>query len=191
MSVAVASVVHEHPRDERPHALTNAQVGVLLFLASEALLFAGLVAAAIVLRAGDPKWSAAQRELLPALGWIGTALLLAGSLAVARALARARRGTASRTLLAVAAACGLAFLGVQASEYALLLDGGMRWTSGVLGSCFWVLTFVHGLHVLAGVAWIATVAARAGNAERIELASWYWHLVDGVWIVLFGFFYLL
>ena len=72
----------------RANALSNAQVGVLLFLASEALLFAGLVSAAIVLRAGDPRWHAGKEELVPVLGWLGTALLLGGSVAVAKALAR-------------------------------------------------------------------------------------------------------
>jgi heme/copper-type cytochrome/quinol oxidase subunit 3 len=180
--------------DLRPHRAVR--TGVLLFLATEVMFFAGLVSAAIVLRAADPGWRAASERLEIGPAVAGTVLLLASSLVVALAARRARRAGAAGPLragLVVAALLGAAFLALQAFEYRALLAEGVDWRSGVFGSTFWTLTAVHGLHVLAGVAWLALVAlARPGTiVERAELAGWYWHLVDGVWLVLFTLFHLL
>jgi len=168
---------------------SRAEIGVLLFLATEVLFFAGLVAAALVLRAADPAWGSGAARVAWMPGLLGTALLLAGSLALGRALRpAAQRGL--RAALLSAAVLGLAFLGLMAWEWRALFALGFDWRSGTFGSCFFVLTGLHGLHVLGGVAWTAVLALRTpAQASAARLASWYWHLVDGVWLVLFALFY--
>lgn len=174
-------------------AYTPSEIGVLLFLAGEVMLFAGLLAAAIVLRADHAAWARGAEELSRGAGAFGTFLLLGASFVLARALKRAhgRPGASLRGASALAALLGVAFLALQGFEYRALLEQGLSWRSGVFGSCFYVLTAVHGLHVLVGVLWLASNALFAArDVQRARLASWYWHLVDGVWIALFLFFYL-
>lgn len=172
-------------------AYTPAEIGVLLFLAGEVMLFAGLLAAAIVLRADDAAWARGAAGLSRGAGALGTFLLLGASFVLARALKQGRTGGSLRGASALAALLGFGFLALQGFEYRALLEDGLSWHSGVFGSCFYVLTAVHGLHVLVGVLWLASNALlAASDVQRARLASWYWHLVDGVWIALFVFFYL-
>lgn len=192
-----APVVAGAPGAGPRRAYTTAEVGFLLFLASEVMFFAGLVAAAIVLRSADPGWRYGTAFLSRPAGIAGMALLLLGSFGLVRATSRGVPGERElRRSAALAAVFGAAFLGLQAWEWRLLLAADRGWARDVFGSCFWVLTGLHGLHVLVGVAWLAGLAARgaAGAAAlraRTQLATWYWNLVDAVWIVLYVFFYLL
>lgn len=179
--------------NESGPALSRATVGVYLFLAGEVMFFAGLVAAAIVLRSADTSWNTARESLALAPAAAGTALLVCGSLALELGLRGARSGRTRvlRRALFASAALGAAFVALQALEYRELLAHGLRWTSGVFGSCFYVLTALHALHVCAGVSWLALVAcARERQLERAALATAYVHLVGVVWIGLFLFFYL-
>lgn len=180
------------PAHESGPALSRATVGVYLFLASEVLFFAGLVAAAIVLRSGDAGWNAARGSLAFAPAAAGTALLVASSFVLEAGLrgARAGRERSLRTALFASAALGACFLALQLFEYDTLLAHGLRWTSGVFGSCFYVLTALHALHVGAGITWLALVAcARERRGEHAALAAAYWHLVGAVWLGLFLLFY--
>lgn len=195
MTTAHASAVHDPRRAATGY--TNGEVGVLLFLATEVMLFAGLVAAVLVLRAADRSWSAGPQHLSIGAGAAGTALLAASALALGFGLARARRPGGERALrggLALAALFGAGFVALQAFEYRALLAEGFTWRSGPFGSAFFVLTGLHGAHVLAGVAWNALLALRSPTrpnaVHAARLASWYGYLVDGVWVVLFALFYL-
>lgn len=192
---------------------TRGEIGVLLFLAGEVMLFAGLISAAIVLRADDPRWGSGAAHLSIGVGFVATALLASASGVLAFALARARRASGNAARASLRAAClvsallGAAFLALQAFEYRELLAHGLSWRSGVFGSCFFTLTAVHGLHVFGGVAWLALCGLCAPrdvtrvspgdvtrvsprDVTRVRTASWYWHLVDGVWLALLCFFYL-
>lgn len=179
-------------------ALTRGEIGVLLFLAGEVMFFAGLVAAAIVLRSADTGWNTARAALALPPALAGTALLVMSSIVLELGLRRVRGGDARRgdaralrTALLASALLGAAFVALQLFEYRTLLAHDLRWTSGVFGSCFYVLTALHALHVCAGVLWLAFVAFATGpRLERATLASWYWHLVGVVWIGLFLFFYI-
>lgn len=174
-------------------ALSRATVGVYFFLAGEVMFFAGLVAAAIVLRSADATWNTARESLALAPAAAGTALLVLSSVALEFGLRGARSGRTRglRGALFASAALVAAFVAVQGLEYRELLAHGLRWTSGVFGSCFYVLTALHALHVCAGALWLAFVAcARERQIERAALATAYVHLVGVVWLGLFLFFYL-
>lgn len=181
----------------RKRAYTPVEVGFLLFLASEVMFFAGLFAAAIVLRSGDPRWGSGSAFLSRGAGIAGMGLLLLGSYGLVRATSRAVPSLRElRVSAALAVVFGAAFLGLAAWEYRVLLQAHRDWTRDVFSSCFWGLTGVHALHVLAGLAGLAWLAARAGSdaaasCARMRLATWYWNLVDAVWIALYLFFYLL
>ena len=102
------------------------------------------------------------------------------------------------------AAFGASFVGMQVFEWSKLIEEGVRpWGNPMgaaqFGSCFFMITGFHGLHVSAGVIYLLIVAKRVnsgfymeryGNLEMVEIAGLYWHFVDLVWVFIFAFFYL-
>jgi cytochrome oxidase Cu insertion factor (SCO1/SenC/PrrC family) len=88
---------------------------------------------------------------------------------------------------------GGAFLSLQLQEYTGLLARGILPRTNLYWSSFFVLTGVHGLHVLGGLvalAWAGRRALQRRGALALELVSHYWHFVDGVWLLLFTLLYL-
>ena len=87
---------------------------------------------------------------------------------------------------------GFTFLGFQVYEYALAYSHGLKMTTGVYGSTFFMLTGFHGFHVTLGATMLVVILVRAikghFTAERhfaFEAVAWYWHFVDVVWLGLF------
>jgi cytochrome c oxidase subunit 3 len=100
--------------------------------------------------------------------------------------------------LGVSLLLGVIFLCGQAYEYSTLIEEGMTLSSGVFGSTFYTLTGFHGAHVAGGAAFILIVLLRARSGQftaryhdTVEMASYYWHFVDVVWLGLFSTIYLL
>jgi cytochrome c oxidase subunit 3 len=116
-----------------------------------------------------------------------------------------RRDRLKTTLLMLAtAALGATFVSMQAFEWThLILKEGVRpWGNPLgapqFGSCFFMITGFHGLHVSIGVIYLSIIASkvarghyeRKGNYEVVEIAGLYWHFVDLVWVFIFALFYL-
>jgi cytochrome c oxidase subunit 3 len=87
---------------------------------------------------------------------------------------------------------GVTFIGLQAYEYTHAYHSGLKLTTGVYGSTFFMLTGFHGLHVTIGAIMLSVMLARSfkGHFDEhhhfaFEAAAWYWHFVDVVWILLF------
>ncbi|NVD97203.1 heme-copper oxidase subunit III family protein [Massilia sp. BJB1822] len=114
---------------------------------------------------------------------------------------RRDRKMAARLMLATAL-FGACFVGMQAFEWSKLIAEGVRpWGNPMgaaqFGSCFFMITGFHGLHVTAGVIYLSIVAMRVlrGRYEQVgydivEIAGLYWHFVDLVWVFIFALFYL-
>ncbi len=184
------------------------RLGMLVFLASEIMLFGGLFAAAMVLRLTHPAdYAAAAHRLDLALGTLNTAILLTSSLAAALAVEAARSRRPGRAALALAATLllGAAFLGAKALEYAqeyregLMPGTALAHFDGPVAQLFmnfyFASTGLHALHVLAGLALLAAVAcSRSARSDPHALlignAALYWHLVDVVWVFLYPTLYL-
>jgi len=89
---------------------------------------------------------------------------------------------------------GIYFFYFQACEY---LETGFSINDGIYGSLFFVLTGLHGVHVIIGTLFLIVCCIRlfyshftSGNHFAFEAAAWYWHFVDVVWILLFLLVYL-
>ena len=194
----------------RRHA--TARLGMWLFLGSESLLFAGLLALFAAYRVMYPTaFHAAAAHANLALGTINTYILLTSSLTVALALHATQHGRRRATVawLVVTIAFGLAFDALKLVEYAQHLRDGFApghyysATSlppfGVLYfTLYYLLTGLHALHVTAGVIVLAWLALRARRGDFspdshvvLECGALYWHLVDLVWIFLWPILYLL
>jgi cytochrome c oxidase subunit 3 len=199
--------------EREPEARTGAagaKLGMWLFLFTELLFFGGMFLLYAVYRgryAAGFHAAAAEENTLVGAG--NTALLLTNSLTMALAVAALRAGRIRRSLLAQGATIlmGLGFLGVKGAEWAAKIALGLYPGSAELlrrshgevlfFGLYYVMTGVHGIHVLIGVGLIgvtlALTARGAITAERfalLENAGLFWHFVDVVWIWLFPLFYL-
>jgi cytochrome c oxidase subunit 3/cytochrome o ubiquinol oxidase subunit 3 len=93
----------------------------------------------------------------------------------------------------------MVFLAGTAQEwYRLSVDHGLTLGTNLFGTTFYALVGLHAVHVAVGVImlvllWVLTWAGelQPGHAERAELVSWYWHFVDGVWIVVLMVVYII
>jgi heme/copper-type cytochrome/quinol oxidase subunit 3 len=170
------------------------KVGVWWFLASEIMLFGGLIASYIVFRLGGSGWHEASAHVSVTLGAVNTLILLTSSLTVVQAFAAAERENAPalRLFLGLTILGGLAFLGIKAIEYTTEIRAGFTPGAGIFWSFYYTMTGLHALHVLAGIVLnaILFLAARVRTPRRVELAGLYWHFVDVVWIFLFPLLYL-
>lgn len=171
-----------------PHTPDRARLGVLVFLATEVMFFAGLFSALVVL---SPVKS---MQLDVALASAMTAMLVGSSVALHVALLRRTAARAQALLLAFGALLlGALFLATMTYEWSVLLTAGHLPATDLWHACFYVLTGVHGLHVLVGVLWLAAGwvgLARGSRGRALELGALYWHFVDAVWLLLFWKLYL-
>jgi cytochrome c oxidase subunit 3/cytochrome o ubiquinol oxidase subunit 3 len=131
---------------------------------------------------------------------VNTACLLSSSLTMMLAVRALQRGTRLRHGLWLMATMLLAleFVGGTAWEWRnMIVHDGLLPSTNLFGSTFYTLVGFHGLHVTVGVIAMAIVlglviARRIDQrqSEGVEMVSWYWHLVDGVWVVIFSVVYL-
>ena len=178
--------------DPRPDTgVNNVQLGMWLFLASEAMLFGGLFSAYFMLRAGSPvAWEPLRDHLAGAL--VATVLLLAGTALVGIA-ARSRRPYQP---LAVSMLLALAFCVYKSADHQALFTAGRGPATSTQMATYFLLTGVHLMHVFAGAlagAWLIAASGRTPDpamlANRVRATSLYWYFVDAVWLVMLVVFY--
>jgi cytochrome c oxidase subunit III len=190
---------HEHEG-----GINTALLGMLLFIGSEVMFFAGLFAAYFNARAAAPAWppEGLEHVIEPnLLVLLATGLLVFSSLTMQWGVWRIRKGdrTGLNRAVAVTLILGIIFLLMQAYDYyELVSHHHFGINSGVYGTLFFTLTGFHGAHVFGGVVGLAIILLRgvagqfsARHHIAVEAVSAYWHFVDVVWIVLFATLYFL
>ena len=182
--------VLENPR---PAPLVpNAVLGMLMFLFTEIMLFAGLISAHSIARASSVVgWPPPGQPRLPfeetALNTV--ALLLSGVLVffAQRSLRRDRKRT--ETLLALGIALGTFFVAFQGAEWLGLIREGLTLTSSTHGAFFYLIVGVHGLHAIAALAALARVGIRLRRGvlaqSSLTATALFWYFVVGVWPVIY------
>ncbi len=183
--------------------ISNPILGMLLFITSEVMFFAGLFAAYFSTRAANKPWPPGQFDgiLNPlSLILIATIILITSSFTCQFAIWSIRKGDRKGFIrnISVTFVLGIAFLLLQAYDYSLLFADGMTLGSGPFGTTYFTLTGFHGAHVFGGVLMLGVILYRgmAGqfsskHHDAVEAVSLYWHFVDVVWIILFSVLYLL
>jgi cytochrome c oxidase subunit 3 len=196
MATAEAAAEDAAPVAGAPTSPSPLSVGVVVWLASELMFFAGLFAAWFTLRAGNDPWPPDGVELEIARTAAATAVLVASSGTVHLAVVAARRADRAAAVrwLAVSGALGATFLANTVAEWAA---ADFSIDSHAYGSIFYLLTGFHGLHVLGGILLMGAIAgavagrSRAPAAATVEVCAAYWHFVDVVWVAVFATVYLL
>jgi cytochrome c oxidase subunit 3 len=170
-----------------------------IFLASLAVLFAASVAAYLVVRARAEVWPPPDMPALPRGLWVSTVVILISSGTIQGALASIRRGRygALIGLLLITTLLGLVFLVSQAVNWAWLISLQATASAGLYMFTFYMLTALHGLHVIGGLGLLVVVTAKAfvgrysaGDHTGVRHAAMYWHFLDGVWLVMFVLLFL-
>jgi cytochrome c oxidase subunit III len=161
--------------DGRPLPAGTRRIGMWLGLAAISMMFIGLTSAYVASRGLGPAWE--QVHLRPLI-WIDTAVLLLSSYTIEQA--RRRR---SARWLSVTWLLGLAFLAGQLTVFGQLADEGLYLNTGRQSSFYYVLTGLHGLHVLGGILALAWTTVRM-RAATLEVTSTYWHFMGVLWLYL-------
>lgn len=197
--------VHVHRDDE------GSKLGMWLFLFTEVLLFGGLFILYAGYRFAYPDgFVAAASEMNTFIGAINTIVLLTSSLTVALSIAALQKNhkRLALNLLWFTLICGLVFLTNKYFEWSHEIHNGIypkgpaldNMSSGeiIYFGLYFVMTGLHGLHVIVGMIFIGFVMnfisrdiITATNFQKLENAGLYWHLVDLIWIFLFPLFYLI
>jgi cytochrome c oxidase subunit 3 len=194
----------------REGGISNVVLGMVLFITSEVMFFAGLFAAYFNVRAQAPAWP--PKEFVGFLEWLPTAeeiipvvtvatiLLILSSVTCQMALRGIARGDHRALVrgIAVTFVLGATFIVMQGFDYLMLYSKGLRLDSGPYGTTFYTLTGFHGAHVIAGLVMLGVVLYRsmtgqfsAKHHDMVLATALYWDFVDVVWIVLFAVLYII
>ncbi len=170
------------------------RLGLWMFLATVAMLFAAFASAYLVRRGGSD-W---MRINLPPVLWLNTALLVAGSgaLEAAHAVGARRRWLSASAACGVALALGVGFLLGQLVAWEQLLSAGVDMPESPHSSFFYMLTGAHALHVVAALGvmlWTGLLTwTGAGRrqprrwAAAMHSTRTIWHFLLGVWLFVFA-----
>ncbi|PAQ01501.1 cytochrome c oxidase subunit 3 [Mesorhizobium mediterraneum] len=171
--------------------LPTAKIGLGVFLAVVGCLFA-LFTSAYFMRMALSDWQALP---LPRVLWFNTGVLVLSSVALQCAAVAARRGQIDtvRLGLVTAGLTALAFLIGQLVAWRELTADGYLLTANPANSFFYLITGMHGLHILGGLVGLSRTTAGAWDGARperlrlsVELCAMYWHFLLFVWLAIFA-----
>ncbi len=186
----------------RPIATTRSASGiptgrlaVWWVIASEIVIFGGLLASYIMHRLSHDAWAVQAANTNTWIGAFNTFVLLTSSLFAVLAHAAAVEGNGKKAarLLLYTSAGGATFIAVKSYEWFTEISHGFTITSNTFWSFYYTAAGLHALHVIAGVIIMLIVAkdaARNLELHRVELIGIYWHFVDIIWIFLFPLLYI-
>ncbi|MCE7892103.1 MAG: cytochrome c oxidase subunit 3 [Deltaproteobacteria bacterium] len=165
-------------------------MGMLIFVFTEVMLFAGLISAFTIVRSSAVVWPPPGQPRLPFEATaFNTAVLLASGASLQWARRRFDRSRASaRTPLALAIALGAFFVVVQGAEWVAMIGQGLTLRSSTLGSFFYLIVGVHALHALAALVLLGVTFRRLQRgwlaSTQLGTAEVLWYFVVLVWPVL-------
>ncbi|PAU93465.1 cytochrome C oxidase subunit III [Aliifodinibius salipaludis] len=203
----------QHHFVDADQQFATAKLGMWIFLVTEILMFGGLFAAYIVFRLWYPDlFTQASTELNTFWGGVNTVVLIGSSLTVAMAIKSAQLNQKKNIAinLGITLALAAVFMVIKYFEWTHKFElgifpgqfydfGGIEHEkANVFFSLYYLMTGLHGIHVLVGMGLMGWLLWRSLNNHfnseyytPIEITGLYWHLVDIIWIFLFPLFYLI
>jgi len=184
-----------YPLATNHNPLTTTHYGMLAFLASEVALFSTLIVTYLMLIGSDKVGPTPREALSLPLVIATTCCLLASSATIHKAEGYLRLGQPEKFQSWWAATIGLGIVFLLGTAYEwreLIVEHHLTISRNLFGSTYYTLVGFHGLHVTCGVLTMLALWALASrrhvsteNSLAVELAAWYWHFVDVVWVVVF------
>lgn len=182
------------PRRPNPPSARRHTTAILLLMVSIFMLFMAMVSAFIFLRATNTRWVPLR---LPAIVWFNTVVLITSSVCIERARRRLSSGDVHqfRKIWTVATGLGVLFLIGQLIAWRQLVSEGLYVATNQASSFFYIFTGLHGLHIIGGICGLLYVAFRKFEYSRVprtvaaQVASYFWHFLDGLWIFLLALLY--
>jgi heme/copper-type cytochrome/quinol oxidase subunit 3 len=199
MTTTTASSVErrEPPRARKP-VVPNGVLGMLLFIGTELMFFAGFISAFSIVKTRAPSggWPPPGQPRLPILETaFNTGALLASGLVLllaARAFKVEKRS--ARIPLLISIVLGSVFVVFQGVEWVALLKEGLTLVSSTHGSFFYTIVGVHALHVVVALGALLWAYGRLNKNRLDEGAFWttrlLWYFVVGIWPVIYWRVYL-
>jgi heme/copper-type cytochrome/quinol oxidase subunit 3 len=192
------TAVATQPRLERTPRIRAAVFGMLIFVATEIMFFAGLMSAFVIARSHALGWPPPGQPRLPVLATALNTLVLLASGAVLASAGRASATVLGRhralRRLGVAVALGALFVTVQGVEWARLLAYGLTMRSSQYGSFFYLIVGMHAAHAVAAIAALLYARTRLARSalsdDAFTAVRVFWYFVVGVWPVLYAVVYL-
>jgi cytochrome c oxidase subunit 3 len=196
---AHAEAAHHGPPIAHQSSRVNAPtLGMLLFIASEVMVFGSFFTAYFFIRiVNEYPWPPEGDELPVFVAGVNTAILVTSSFTMHWALQSIKRGSRAglQAGMVLTFALGLVFLLTQAREYSRV---GFAPHDNAFGTIFYGLTGLHGAHVFIGLTLLLMVTIRAFRGHfspehhhGVEIPGIYWHFVDVMWIVVYTTIYIL
>ncbi|MGM0545973.1 MAG: cytochrome c oxidase subunit 3 family protein [Bacteroidota bacterium] len=212
-SSATHSRFMQHHFVDADQQFEAAKMGMWIFMVTEILMFGGLFAAYIVFRLWYPDlFTQASTQLDTFWGAVNTVVLIGSSLTVAMAIKSAQKNQIKNIAINLGITLALAGvfmvikyfewthkfeLGIFPGEF-YAFDGIEHEKANVFYSLYYLMTGLHGIHVLIGMGlmgWLLWRALKGHFSSEyytpVEITGLYWHLVDIIWIFLFPLFYLI
>lgn len=175
--------------------MTSGRLAVWWLIASEIVIFGGILSSYLMHRLGHPEWGTYSVATNMWIGGFNTLVLLSSSLSavMAHRAADAGDGPKAARFLGLTILGALTFLTVKGFEWHHEITHGYTITANGFWSFYYTAAGIHAAHVVVGaiiMSFIATDAARGRELHRVELVGVYWHFVDLVWIFLFPLLYI-
>jgi len=191
-SPGVRLITEEHEQ----RAVSNGVLGMLLFVITEIMFFAGLISAFSIVKASSAIWPPPNQPRLPleetALNTL--ALLASGALLIwtQRRFANDRSG--ARLTLIASIALGVFFVVFQGFEWVSMLAQGLTLTSSTLGSFFYLIVGMHGFHAIVAIGFLIQIWFRLERGwlqpSQLASAAVFWYFVVAAWPVIYWQVYL-
>jgi cytochrome c oxidase subunit 3 len=176
-------------------SINKFRIAMWFFLLVVLMTFAVLIGAYIFSSSNaTPEW---QPFNLPQQVWISTFLILASSLtySIAQRALNVAKQRSAKNWLSATTVLGAAFISSQILAWFALVKRGVYVESNPYAGFFYIMTAVHAVHVIGGIAILGYIVLRTWNetASEVELAKrqnisktvgWYWHFMDALWLVL-------
>ncbi|KND50378.1 MAG: cytochrome o ubiquinol oxidase, subunit III [Parcubacteria bacterium C7867-007] len=185
---------------KKHHSHEQVHFGLWVYIMSDCILFASLFAAYAVLHTQTAGGPSGMELFDRSFVLVETLILLTSSFTCGLALLAARAKNSVGVWLSLLAtfALGAVFLGMELSEFSMLVAEGHSWATSAFLSAFFTLVGTHGLHIAVGLLWLIALFIYLGvrgltekTMQRIVYFSLFWHFLDIVWICLFSLVYLL
>lgn len=180
----------EEPK--RQLAMHPRKFALWLFMITVIMIFAALTSAYIV-RQGEGNWMAFE---LPFELWVTTGVILLSSVTMHWGYLSAKKDDLNKVKLAVGITTflGVAFLVGQFYVWGVLVDSSIFFVGNPSGSFLYVLSGLHGLHLVSGVIFLIIVListlkykVHSKNLVQLQMCATYWHFLDVLWVYLFVF----